>query len=53
MGVDLERFAPAADDEQPATVAPLRVALASARLVTEKGVEDLVVALRLLRDRGT
>ena len=47
MGVDVEHFSPAA---RPSG-GPLRV-LSVARLVAEKGVEDLVVALRLLRDRG-
>ena len=48
MGVDVERFAP-----RPAERAegPLRI-LSVTRLVSEKGVEDLVVALRLLQDRG-
>ena len=48
MGVDLERFAPAAGERAPG---PLRI-LSVARLVSEKGVEDLVVALRLLAGRG-
>lgn len=47
MGIDLDRFTPAG--ERPP--GPLRV-LSVARLVSEKGVEDLVVALRLLADRG-
>lgn len=47
MGVDLERFAPV---ERSGT-GPLRV-LSVSRLVSEKGVEDLVLALRLLADRG-
>jgi glycosyltransferase involved in cell wall biosynthesis len=48
MGIDLQRFSPGADERAPG---PLRV-LSVARLVSEKGVEDLVVALRLLADRG-
>jgi glycosyltransferase involved in cell wall biosynthesis len=48
MGVDLERFAPTAAERAPG---PLRI-LSVARLVSEKGVEDLVVALRLLAGRG-
>jgi glycosyltransferase involved in cell wall biosynthesis len=48
MGVDIERFTPAGE----AHAGPLRV-LSVARLVSEKGVEDLVVALRLLTERGT
>ncbi len=47
MGIDLERFAPA---QSRADAGPLRI-LSVCRLVSEKGVEDLVVALRLLRDR--
>ena len=47
MGVDVERFAPAAGERD----GPLRV-LSVARLVSEKGVEDLIVALRLLTERG-
>jgi glycosyltransferase involved in cell wall biosynthesis len=47
MGVDVERFAPAGDEPEGA----LRI-LSVARLVSEKGVEDLVVALRLLSERG-
>jgi len=52
MGVDVERFAPAADPEPSGDGRALRV-LSVARLVSEKGVEDLVVALRLLHERGT
>jgi glycosyltransferase involved in cell wall biosynthesis len=48
MGIDLDRFAPAEHERYDG---PLRV-LSVARLVSEKGVEDLVVALRLLADRG-
>ncbi len=48
MGVDVERFAPDGAQRRPG---PLRV-LSVARLVSEKGVEDLVVALRLLAGRG-
>jgi glycosyltransferase involved in cell wall biosynthesis len=48
MGIDLERFSPREGERAPG---PLRV-LSVARLVSEKGVEDLVVALRLLADRG-
>ncbi len=48
MGVDLERFAPRTDPRPPG---PLRV-LSVSRLVTEKGVEDLVLAVHLLRERG-
>lgn len=52
MGVDVEHFSPADPPTPPADgVGPLRV-LSVARLVSEKGVEDLVVALRLLTDRG-
>ena len=47
MGVDVSHFLPGARPED----GPLRV-LSVARLVPEKGVEDLVVAMRLLRDRG-
>ena len=50
MGVDLERFAPPGDASL--TGHPLRV-LSVARLVAEKGVEDLVIAMRLLRDAGS
>jgi len=50
MGVDVERFAPAAF-EPISPGRPLRV-LSVTRLVSEKGVEDLVVAVRLLADRG-
>jgi phosphatidyl-myo-inositol dimannoside synthase len=49
MGVDLERFTPS-DTIQRAD-GSLRV-LCVSRLVAEKGVEDLVVAMRLLADRG-
>jgi glycosyltransferase involved in cell wall biosynthesis len=48
MGVDLERFTP---NEAPRAGEPLRI-LSVSRLVAEKGVEDLVVAMRLLADRG-
>ena len=51
MGVDVERFRPAADRSSPGDHAPLRV-LSVCRLVAEKGVEDLVIAVRLLADRG-
>ena len=47
MGLDLERFRPA----PPRADGPLRI-LTVTRLVAEKGVEDLVLALALLRDRG-
>ena len=49
MGVDVERFAPAAaaDDRRDGRMRILCVS----RLVSEKGVEDLVVALRLLSER--
>ncbi|MEA2423274.1 MAG: alpha-maltose-phosphate synthase [Thermoleophilaceae bacterium] len=47
MGVDVEHFATG----ESRVDGPLRV-LSVARLVPEKGVEDLVVALRLLGDRG-
>lgn len=48
MGVDVERFAPGPAERRNG---PLRI-VSVARLVAEKGVEDLLVALRLLRDRG-
>jgi phosphatidyl-myo-inositol dimannoside synthase len=48
MGIDLDRFKPAS---RQAESGPLRI-ITVARLVSEKGVEDLVVAVRLLRDRG-
>jgi glycosyltransferase involved in cell wall biosynthesis len=48
MGVDVQRFAP--PDERP-TGGPLRI-LSVARLVFEKGVEDLVVAVAMLQRRG-
>lgn len=48
MGVDLERFRPAVE---PRPDGPLRV-LSVSRLVPEKGVEDLVLAVHLLRERG-
>jgi glycosyltransferase involved in cell wall biosynthesis len=48
MGVDVERFTPSPYGRRPG---PLRV-LSVARLVSEKGVEDAVVAMRLLADRG-
>lgn len=48
MGVDVERFAPAPGERPPG---PLRV-LSVSRLVSEKGVDDLVIALRLLGDEG-
>jgi glycosyltransferase involved in cell wall biosynthesis len=47
MGIDLERFAPVARAES----AQLRI-LCVSRLVPEKGVEDVVVALGLLAARG-
>jgi glycosyltransferase involved in cell wall biosynthesis len=47
MGIDLERFAPFARAGGP----ELRI-LCVSRLVPEKGVEDLVVALGLLAARG-
>jgi len=47
MGVDLERFAPC---DRPA--APELRILSVCRLVPEKGVEDLVVAVGLLAGRG-
>jgi phosphatidylinositol alpha-1,6-mannosyltransferase len=50
MGVDLDRFRPTSKAEQ-ASNERLRV-LSVCRLVPEKGVEDLVVATRLLTDRG-
>lgn len=49
MGVDLSRFTPRPPSAD--ATAPLRV-LTVCRLVPEKGVEDLVVAARLLADRG-
>jgi glycosyltransferase involved in cell wall biosynthesis len=49
MGVDLERFTP--HDSSRAANEPLAV-LSVSRLVAEKGVEDLVVAMRVLADRG-
>jgi len=49
MGVDLTRFTPRPPSADAA--GPLRV-LTVCRLVPEKGVEDLVVAARLLADRG-
>jgi glycosyltransferase involved in cell wall biosynthesis len=48
MGIDLGHFKPV--DDRPAD-GPLRV-LSVARLVAEKGVEDLVVAIALLAERG-
>jgi glycosyltransferase involved in cell wall biosynthesis len=48
MGIDLDRFTPTERDEGDGRLRILSVA----RLVSEKGVEDLVVALRLLADRG-
>jgi glycosyltransferase involved in cell wall biosynthesis len=48
MGVDLERFAPV---ERTVTDGPLRI-LSVSRLVAEKGVEDLVLAVHLLAARG-
>jgi phosphatidylinositol alpha-1,6-mannosyltransferase len=48
MGIDLERFRPA---EAARDEGPLRI-LCVARLVAEKGVEDLVLALKLLAGRG-
>lgn len=49
MGIDLGRFTPRAEQRDPD--APLEI-LSVARLVHEKGVEDLVIALSLLRERG-
>jgi glycosyltransferase involved in cell wall biosynthesis len=49
MGVDVSHFSPRED--APGAHGPLRI-LSVARLVTEKGVEDLVLALRLLAARG-
>jgi glycosyltransferase involved in cell wall biosynthesis len=48
MGIDLDRFVPRG---APSGSEPLRV-VSVCRLVAEKGVEDLVVAIRLLADRG-
>jgi glycosyltransferase involved in cell wall biosynthesis len=48
MGIDLDRFRPAG---APRGDGPLEI-LCVARLVPEKGVEDVVVALGLLRERG-
>ena len=48
MGIDLDRFTPAGGERRDG---PLRV-VSVTRLVSEKGVEDLAVALRLLGDRG-
>ena len=48
MGIDLDRFTPAGGERDSR---PLRVVSVS-RLVSEKGVEDIAVALRLLSDRG-
>ena len=48
MGIDLERFRPGGEARDDG---PLRI-VCVARLVPEKGVEDLVLALRLLADRG-
>jgi phosphatidyl-myo-inositol dimannoside synthase len=48
MGVDVERFRPESGERAPG---PLRV-LSVARLVSEKGVEDLVIAGGLLGARG-
>jgi glycosyltransferase involved in cell wall biosynthesis len=50
MGVDVERFRPP-DRSARGASASLRV-LSVCRLVAEKGVEDLVIAVRLLADRG-
>lgn len=47
-GVDLERFRPTDD---PPPVEPLTV-LFAARLLRQKGLEDLVAAARLRRERG-
>jgi glycosyltransferase involved in cell wall biosynthesis len=47
MGIDLERFSPG----EARDGGPLEM-VCVARLVPEKGVEDVVVALRLLRERG-
>jgi glycosyltransferase involved in cell wall biosynthesis len=49
MGVNLERFAPA--ERPPRSDRDLRI-LTVCRLEPEKGVQDLIVALRLLEDRG-
>lgn len=49
MGVDLERFRPT--PRERAAGEDLRI-LSVARLVPEKGVEDLVVAVRLLGEQG-
>ena len=49
MGIDLERFTPR--DAPHDDSGPLRV-LAVNRLVSEKGVEDIVLAAGLLRERG-
>lgn len=48
MGVDLERFAPRGAERRPGGLRVLSVS----RLVAEKGVEDLVLAVHLLRERG-
>ena len=48
MGIDLDRFTPTGGERR---TGPLRV-VSVTRLVSEKGVEDLAVALRLLSDRG-
>jgi glycosyltransferase involved in cell wall biosynthesis len=48
MGIDLDRFVPRTAARRDG---PLRV-VSVCRLVAEKGVEDLVVAARLLADRG-
>jgi phosphatidylinositol alpha-1,6-mannosyltransferase len=50
-GIDVERFRPAEGDGGRHEDGPLRV-LCVARLVEEKGVDDLVVAAGLLRRRG-
>lgn len=49
LGVDLEHFRPA---DTPLAGDPALRVLCVARLVPAKGVEDLVVAAGLLRDRG-
>ena len=48
MGIDLERFSPGdrGDGERPLEI------LCVSRLVHEKGVEDVVIAAGLLRERG-
>ena len=48
LGIDMERFSPA---EGPRREGPLRV-LTVSRLEVAKGVEDLVIAVGLLAQRG-